>query len=413
MDAADQVLNQSDREDFQDRISDLPRSVLTHILSRLTTKDAVATSALSKTWKMKWTCIFNLDFNDTSLYSHRVINRERFVSFVEKVLHHCGNLRIRGFHLVCSKSYNACQVTRWILTALRQGVKNFSLDYPSGNFSFPSCFLGSESLEEVTISIPWTVEIYPITSFRNLKILRLTRMKFENMDYPHSTELFFSFPALHTFCIRRCTWMGINVIKIEAPSLSIFEVCRCRYGKGDESCEIQILGGAPNLSHVKWASKDFLENFVLPTPSSVSKAVLDHFNVLEDLWVAGIGAVKLLLLVSNITRLELSIDMVESNIAWKNDDYELIGTLPPCVMCRLKKIDLTYGFGAAIGFHLMRLLLQNGHDLQLMSVHLPKLSRCAKNQIMLKLIMAPRASPYVRIHTSLIDDDVIIHELCN
>ncbi|CDP05905.1 unnamed protein product [Coffea canephora] len=120
-----------------------------------------------------------------------------------------------------------------------------------------------------------------------------------------------SFPALHTFCIRRCTWMGINVIKIEAPSLSIFEVCRCRYGKGDESCEIQILGGAPNLSHVKWASKDFLENFVLPTPSSVSKAVLDHFNVLEDLWVAGVGAVKLLLLVSNITRLELSIDMVE------------------------------------------------------------------------------------------------------
>ncbi|XP_071905290.1 F-box/LRR-repeat protein At3g26922-like [Coffea arabica] len=446
MDATDQVLNQSDREDFQDRISDLPRSVLTHILSRLTTKDAVATSALSKTWKMKWTCIFNLDFNDTSLYSYRVINRERFVSFVEKVLHHCGNLRIHSFHLVCSKSYNACQVTRWIFTALRRGVKNFSLDYPSGNFLFPSCFLGSESLEEVTISIPWTVEIYPITSFRNLKILRLTRMKFENMDYPHSTELFFSFPALHTFCIRRCTWMGIKLIRIEAPSLSIFEVSRCRYGKGDESCEIQILEGAPNLSYVKWASKDFLENFVLPSPSSVSKAVLDHFNVLEDLWVAGIGAVKLLLLVSNITRLELSIDMVEaldrsgtiryipmldqviylkldsrysgstralmsllrktpnllfldiqSNIAWKNDDYELIGTLPPCVMCRLKKIDLTYGFGAAIGFHLMRLLLQNGHVLQLMSVHLPKLSRCAKNQIMLKLIMAPRASPYVFI----------------
>ncbi|KAF6173058.1 hypothetical protein GIB67_038868 [Kingdonia uniflora] len=53
----------------EDRISSLPEVILSHILSLLPTKYAVATSVLSTQWKYRWTSITNVDFNDQLFYS--------------------------------------------------------------------------------------------------------------------------------------------------------------------------------------------------------------------------------------------------------------------------------------------------------------------------------------------------------
>ncbi|CAI9110396.1 OLC1v1010407C1 [Oldenlandia corymbosa var. corymbosa] len=47
-----------------DRISDLPEAIICHILSFLPTKEVVATSFLSKSWKDQWTKVTNLEFDD-------------------------------------------------------------------------------------------------------------------------------------------------------------------------------------------------------------------------------------------------------------------------------------------------------------------------------------------------------------
>ena len=55
----------------EDRISELPESVLSRILSRLPIEDAVRTSV--DKWEYKWTSIYNLTFDEgkSFRYSHK------------------------------------------------------------------------------------------------------------------------------------------------------------------------------------------------------------------------------------------------------------------------------------------------------------------------------------------------------
>nr|XP_027060920.1 F-box/LRR-repeat protein At4g14103-like [Coffea arabica] len=118
-----------DCETHKDRISDLQEGLLSHILSRLPTKDAVRTCVLSKTWEMKWNCIWSLDFYGKLLYLNQVIDKERFSSFVTKVLNHCGNTISQNFGLILSQKYDPNHIVAWISTALDHDVKSLYLHY--------------------------------------------------------------------------------------------------------------------------------------------------------------------------------------------------------------------------------------------------------------------------------------------
>lgn len=70
----------------KDLISDLPDCILSDILSRLPTKDAAQTSAMSKAWEYKWTSIHKVEV-DHHISSRRVSRSEvvPFIDFMNRI----------------------------------------------------------------------------------------------------------------------------------------------------------------------------------------------------------------------------------------------------------------------------------------------------------------------------------------
>ena len=75
-------------------IDNLPDPILQHILSYLSTKNAIRTSILSKRWKYLWTSIPKLDFDEGALD-----RRLMFMKFVERVLALHDPSNIKNFSL--------------------------------------------------------------------------------------------------------------------------------------------------------------------------------------------------------------------------------------------------------------------------------------------------------------------------
>ncbi|KAL5737011.1 hypothetical protein ACOSQ2_031799 [Xanthoceras sorbifolium] len=109
----------------EDIISKLPDHVLSHILSRLETKDAVKTCVLSSRWKDLWTLIYNLHFEHRD--SSGSIN---FENFVDKVLGRCQSQEIQDFYIAfdfCDDTELFSRFALWISFAIEHKVQNLEI----------------------------------------------------------------------------------------------------------------------------------------------------------------------------------------------------------------------------------------------------------------------------------------------
>ncbi|PNX96931.1 F-box/LRR-repeat protein [Trifolium pratense] len=127
-----------------DIISSLPEAILCHILSFATTKEAVATSVLSKRWIHLWNHVNNLNFPDIKVYSDRC--SLSFNEFVYSLLFDreaVGYNVINGFSLDIQYHYadlarrlGLHNITKWINLAVKSKLKylrlrlsTYDLDY--------------------------------------------------------------------------------------------------------------------------------------------------------------------------------------------------------------------------------------------------------------------------------------------
>ncbi|KAK7850877.1 putative f-box protein [Quercus suber] len=189
------------------RIEDLPDPIIQHILSYLSTEEAVRTSILSKRWKYLWTSIPKLDFDEGELD-----RRMMFMKFVERVLALHDPSDIKNFSLSCNVQYDTSRINAWICSVVEHKVQE--LDLYLRNFqeplALPPCLFTCESLEVLVLHMFHSLKLPSSISFSSLKFLALEKVIFSD---DHSTQqLFTGCPILEDLSIIDCIWKNVKAV---------------------------------------------------------------------------------------------------------------------------------------------------------------------------------------------------------
>lgn len=261
-----------------DRLSVLPQNILSNILSRLPTNEAVRTSLLSKKWKHHWTTVYNLNFTfddfcefaddldddldghnnddndnvdlngnndnddniefDEELYSAMLRQRaEQFSNFVDRILiFHGGadantNYSLHRFVLRCSPSCTpfftgVSRIASWIYTALSRNVGTLEIDFPKTNLVLPPRRYTHFDLHELRLLSQITVTVPNDNLFSTLRTIDFNNVKIKNIGRPVVGRRRFAlkFPLLETLFIRSCKWIDMTSVKFDAPLLRDFNM---------------------------------------------------------------------------------------------------------------------------------------------------------------------------------------------
>ncbi|CAA7014770.1 unnamed protein product [Microthlaspi erraticum] len=112
-----------------DRISELPESLLTHVLSYLPTKDSVKTSVLSKRWESVWRRVPGLDLKYNDFPEEFPPHDQSLESLVNKFLESNKESRMQTFKI--QFEYEQCdddQLVVWIDKAVDRGVQHLYVE---------------------------------------------------------------------------------------------------------------------------------------------------------------------------------------------------------------------------------------------------------------------------------------------
>ncbi|XP_021814938.1 F-box/LRR-repeat protein At3g59200-like [Prunus avium] len=204
----------SKREEIvKDRISELPDSILCHMLSFIPTKYAVRTCILSTKWKSIWASVPNLDFeyrDDFVLWSHEYDYESHagFFTFVDRVLSCRDLLDIKKCRLHCDcREEDFSRIDGWIRTVSRHNVVELDLDVKIGldedidpPLELPQCVFMCKTLVVLKVNSNCITYTTPTSGcFPSLKFLHVS------VEYPDNDsmeEIFSCCPVLECLTIN-------------------------------------------------------------------------------------------------------------------------------------------------------------------------------------------------------------------
>ncbi|XP_058179438.1 F-box/LRR-repeat protein At4g14103-like isoform X2 [Rhododendron vialii] len=223
-------------EQYEDRISNLPNSLIAQILSRLPTKYAVSTSVLSTRWKQLWTSITSFDIDDQLLLcpqnkSTDPLLQRSFTSFVCRVLLHHVSC-VQRFRLKCSQSYDASLVNGWIADTLLRNVRELDLDLSfrmEHSTMLPQDLFTCSTLVVLKLKTYGDMNTVPTSvSLPSLRILHLFGIEF--VDGDSINRFLFGCPLLEELRMYQCVGENVSLINIVAPMLTSLFMHDCLFG---------------------------------------------------------------------------------------------------------------------------------------------------------------------------------------
>ncbi|KAL3627376.1 hypothetical protein CASFOL_028739 [Castilleja foliolosa] len=211
--------NKRIKETPSDRLSELPDSLIIHILSLLEVKESAITALLSKRWINLWRESPRLVFKEMSNLPDQIRD---FVGRVNKTLLAVSGGRncLKTFEILFFyKNIYCSDVDVWLEFAIRNNVKNLSVALCSTQpstldvYSLPQMMFHNSSLEYLVLQ-GCVVAPRRTVEWRSLSKLTITRAELQD----HVIEKISSgCPVLHYLLIFGC-W-GFNHLQVESKSL--------------------------------------------------------------------------------------------------------------------------------------------------------------------------------------------------
>ncbi|OVA07742.1 F-box domain [Macleaya cordata] len=257
----------------EDRISNLPDTLIHQILSFIDMNYAVQTSVLSRRWRYLWTSIptLNFDSNLLQLPETRYTNVEAFIDFVDRVLMLRDSSDIQRFNLHFFGTEDAdydstSRVNTWILAAVRRNVQELLLRvslWEYQTFQFPPSLFTCKSLTKLELSLGdmSESEFIPPKSMDLPMLKSLELCGVSIYDEKFTDMLFSSCPVLESLIIKDCR---LNLNNISTLKLKHFKL-EYEYYDSEDSVVKTLKLYAPNLT------------------SFICKSYMSHDYALENL----------------------------------------------------------------------------------------------------------------------------------
>ncbi|KAL5547392.1 hypothetical protein UlMin_007079 [Ulmus minor] len=255
-----------------DRISNLPQSILLHILSLLPTVEVVRTSLISKRWRHLWNSVPALEFCDIG------VEEQKFYNFVNECLEHrmIGKRRVNGLGINRFKlemhGYGGSSVhlDRWLSFAVQQHLEELVLRIQPKIFCIPSFY-------------------YCIPS---LTVLKLDGLKLDDKVFHN---LIMGCPSLEKLFLLDC--IGLCHLKVSSVNLKSFELI-------GTNCVASILVEAVNLQSFVFDGRD-LDWLKLVSCKNIRNLTLNDIMSFEDV-------ISDLPILASLTLVDIGIYIIEN-----------------------------------------------------------------------------------------------------
>ncbi|KAJ3686384.1 hypothetical protein LUZ61_015548 [Rhynchospora tenuis] len=239
-------------------INQLSESILIEILSFLSTKDAVNTCVLAKSWRKLWTYVPSLSFNFDDFIPQGDLGyvevqdySEIFENFITSVLKFHRVSLSHGFRLVwlCDQAIDTC--LDWIPSVinLKPRVLSLKVNTSLHNLILPGCLFNCHFIEELEIKIFTSNGVLFDYESIKLPLLKKLHLSYVRIDSYVLADLLSGCPKLEELEFELC---NLRFSELSSGTLKRLTVCDC-------NIKTQICFSIPSLLDLR---VDYLENKV-------------------------------------------------------------------------------------------------------------------------------------------------------